>query len=43
LAVHFQRLITFTAGEPPFANFELISFSMIVSPFEGDTCERADC
>src|SRR6478609_7481342 len=31
--VHFQRLITPTAGEPLFANFVEITLSMIVSPY----------
>ena len=31
-AVHFQRLITPTAGEPVFANFDVISLPMIVCP-----------
>ena len=32
-AVHFQRLITFTAGEPDFANFDDMTLSMIVWPY----------
>ncbi len=31
-ALHFQFLITFSAGDPLLANFEPISFSMIVCP-----------
>src|SRR6476659_10423317 len=32
-ADHFQRLITPTAGEPDLANFDVITFSMIVCPY----------